>query len=356
MIFCTLFNKLYLPQGIALYRSLARTAGGDFTLFVLCLDELSAQALERLDLSNLRIVRLREIEDDALRAARDNRSVAEFCWTCTTPLLLHVQSLYPEGTVVTYVDADIRFFSDPKAILMELGQRAILIHEHDFAPEHASHIGAGRFNVGIAAFRNNAEGRMCLERWKAQCLDNCGIDYETGNCGDQRYLDEWPQLYPGLAIAEHPGIGLGPWNITKHRIEDDRGNVTVDGRPVVFYHYHGLRNLRPRFGVKPVFLANGNYVFAPEIIQAIYRPYVHELAEALDELRRLGFRIDQDFGTLSTMHSSTEGRQLLFSMAGMVCAPERNPQIISSLYGLDIIRDKLAHIWRRSAQRIQSLQ
>jgi hypothetical protein len=77
MIFCTLFNRAYLPQGVALYRSLERTAGTDFTLYILCMDEFSADALDRLDLKRARIIRLGEFEDDALRAARSDRNVGE---------------------------------------------------------------------------------------------------------------------------------------------------------------------------------------------------------------------------------------------------------------------------------------
>src|SRR5258708_5136327 len=117
VIFCTLFNRLFLPQGIALYRSLERTLGPDFILYVLCMDEFSADALSRLGLGRARIIRLGEFEDDALRVARANRTVAEYCWTCTTPLLQYVLDRHPAGEVVTYVDADIRFFSSPRAII-----------------------------------------------------------------------------------------------------------------------------------------------------------------------------------------------------------------------------------------------
>ena len=47
-----------------------------------------------------------EIEDDTLRALREKRSIGEFCWTCTTPLLIHVLAQQPPDAVVAYVDAD----------------------------------------------------------------------------------------------------------------------------------------------------------------------------------------------------------------------------------------------------------
>jgi len=351
MIFCTLFNKLYLPQGIALYRSLERTAEGGFILYVLCMDDLSAHALARLNFPHLRIIRLEEIEDDALRAARANRSIAEFCWTCTTPLLLHVLDLHPPGTVVTYVDADIRFFSDPSAILAELGDRSIFIHEHDFAPEHIHYLPAGRFNVGAAAFRNDDEGRACLERWKAQCLDDCAVDLAAGKCGDQHYLDEWPQLYSGLVISKNPGVGRGPWNITKNHVELDQGKVTVDGWPVVFYHYHGLRILRPRLAVTPVFMANGNYLLDPNVVRTIYRPYVSDLCLALDDINRLGLPLEADFDALSGVYRWTLPQQFLLTLGGVIVPSECNYPATWMLYRLDAVGAKLRRIGQRLAQR-----
>src|SRR5882757_1103492 len=172
MIFCTLFNWLYLPQGIALYHSLSRTVSGEFALYVLCMDDFTFGALRALDLPRLRPIPLAEIETDALRAVRGKRTIGEYCWTCTTPLLKYVIAQQPPDAVVSYIDADLSFFSDPAVVLAEMGTGSIYVHEHGFAPEHAElQMVSGRFNVGLVCFRNNQEGLACLEKWSAQCLD-----------------------------------------------------------------------------------------------------------------------------------------------------------------------------------------
>src|SRR4051794_30204840 len=80
MIFCTLFNWAYLAQGVALYRSLQRTRGDDFVLYVLCMDDISAEYLTSLALPNLRLVALRDIEDETLLAVKAHRTLGEYCW------------------------------------------------------------------------------------------------------------------------------------------------------------------------------------------------------------------------------------------------------------------------------------
>ena len=44
--YCTYFDKNYLVKGLTLYRSLQRH-GGSFTLWVLCLDEATFEAMLR---------------------------------------------------------------------------------------------------------------------------------------------------------------------------------------------------------------------------------------------------------------------------------------------------------------------
>jgi hypothetical protein len=282
MIFCTLFNWSYVPQGVALYRSIERHLGADFVLYALCMDGVTARSVDSLNLPNVRIIHLHEIEDEAMLAVKPHRSIGEYCWTCTTPLLQFVQSLYPAGTVVTYVDADIAFFASPTAILDEMGEGSIYIHEHDFAPRYAGlEASSGRFNVGVSAFRNDEEGRACLALWRSQCIDECVMDFSAAKCGDQNYLDDWPTLYPNLIISKNPGIGLGPWNIEKYRIERNGSQITVDGRDAVFYHYHSLRLQKPKLGLRITWLSG--WFEIPELaIEAFYKPYARELWEIFD--------------------------------------------------------------------------
>jgi hypothetical protein len=235
------------------------------------------------NLENVQIVTLSDIEDQKLKAARANRTRGEFCWTCTTPLLLHVLGQQQRDSIVTYIDADLYFFSDPSVVIKEMADGSIYIHEHDFAPEFAHLLAtAGRFNVGLAAFRNSRDALACLRRWRDQCLNECVMDPGAGKCGDQNYLDEWPQRYPTLVITKDPGIGLAPWNISKHHLSSDSGRIDVDGRPVVFYHFHSLRLLQPRSGCNPVVMAADTaYPLGDEVVATLYQPYVLELKQVV---------------------------------------------------------------------------
>lgn len=279
--FCTLFDSNYAARGLSLYRSLEEYCKGDFQLTILCMDEKVHKALTRLRLPKARLWRVEDIGDAELLAVRRTRPMREFCWTCPGPLMLALLKEEGPGSVVAYLDADLFFFSDIKPVYDELGAKDILIHGHNFAPEHASFAKtSGLFNVGLIAVRNSPEGLACLGRWRAQNIEMCVLDLEKGYCGDQKYLDEWPDLYPNLVVVRHPGIGVAPWNVGAHEVGEREGRLTIDGQPLIFYHFHALKILtgwrRAAWAVRP---ARG-YEFSENVLRLIYTPYIVALRKS----------------------------------------------------------------------------
>jgi hypothetical protein len=288
--FCTLFDKNYASRGLALYWSLRRHCE-DFQLTALCMDEEVHAALAALRLPAMRLFRVEDLGDAQLLALRDTRPLREFCWTCPGPLMLALLAELGSGSVVAYLDADLAFFSDIQPAYDELGDKDILIHGHNFAPKYAYYARtSGIFNVGLLAVRNSVEGLACLRRWRAQNIEMCVLDPENGYCGDQKYLDEWPSLYPGLVILGHPGAGIAPWNVEAHKVTEKNGNVLIDGHPLMFYHYHALRVVLgggfPRWAAIPSI----GYDADQAVRQLIYQPYVRDLREAQKQLAAAGLK------------------------------------------------------------------
>ena len=59
--FCTYFDGNYLARALVLYRSLVETRA-DFTLWALCLDDASLEAVTRLDLPGFVAIPLADLE------------------------------------------------------------------------------------------------------------------------------------------------------------------------------------------------------------------------------------------------------------------------------------------------------
>ena len=241
--FCTLFDSGYLLKGLAMIRSLARFCPGA-EIYVLCMDEQTKYILEKLDLSFVICITLTEVEDEALLKAKSDRGVAEYCWTLSSSFTWYVMQRYKEINLVTYVDADLLFYSDVQPLFDEIGDASIAIIEHRFSERLKDREVNGRFCVEWDSFRRDEQGVACLSRWHEQCIEWCYYRLEDGKMGDQKYLDEWPDRYSACHILMHPGAGIAPWNYAQYHFgKDEVGRITVDGSPLVFYHFHQFQLL-----------------------------------------------------------------------------------------------------------------
>jgi hypothetical protein len=276
--FCTYFDSNFLTRGLALYQSLVRHAK-PFRLWVLCLDEPTYHALQTLELSEATLIAMEEFEagDRELLRAKGNRSRIEYYFTCTPSLPLYVLEHCSEVDVITYLDADLYFFSDPAPIYQELGDCSVAIIGHRFLERFKYLEVKGIYNVGLVSFRRDDVGWQCLRWWRDRCLEWCYDRVQGGRYADQKYLDDWPTRFPGVVVLEHQGVGLAPWNVGGCSLHLGDGQVLVDSLPVVFFHFHGLKQRRR--WLYDLDLATYGARAGPFLKQHIYRPYLQELAQ-----------------------------------------------------------------------------
>ena len=266
--YVTLFDSTFLPQGLALHRSMERWCG-DFTLWVVCMDEATEEILNELGLPSVKTIPVRTVETDELLAVKSGRTIAEYCWTITSFVPQAVFALEPSATRVTYLDADLWFRASPSKIFAEFESSgaAVLITEHGFSPENDQSASAGIFCVQFMTFANCASSGI-LQRWQVQCTEWCFNRHEDGKFGDQKYLDTWPADYGNAVhVLTHTEWAQAPWNATRFPYSSG-----------VFFHFHGLRLLSPN-SVSP-----GIYVLPQPLIDNVYGPYLEDLGKAVNRL------------------------------------------------------------------------
>jgi hypothetical protein len=283
--FCTLFDSNYVSKALAMYRSLERHCP-DFRLTAFCFDPDAERLLGELDLPRLSTVSLAELEafDAELLSVKDDRTQVEYCWTSTPALPLYQFAARPELDEVTYLDADLMFFSDPEPLFAEMGDASVLITPHRYAPQYRHLEVAGIYNVQFVTFRRTPDGLECLQWWHDRCIEWCYFRFEDGKIGDQKYLDDWPERFNGIHVLEHKGGGVAPWNIRAYEIEDlGGGRVGVDGEELVFFHYHGVKQLSDgRYDWRPP-----SYRVSRADARLVYVPYMRALDASLAELRAI---------------------------------------------------------------------
>lgn len=242
--FCTYVDIGYLARGLALYWSL-RQCAGPFRLWVLCLDNATFELLSALHLPQVLPVAIKDLEinDPELFQAKSTRSQIEYYFTCTPSWPLYVLRNNAEVDLVTYLDADLFFFSDPTPIYHEMDRGSVLIVEHRFPPRLQHMKLYGTYNVGLVSFRRDERGLKCLEWWRERCIEWCYDRAEGGRFADQKYLDDWPSRFPGVVVLQHKGAGLAPWNLDNYSLAYHKGKLLVDSTVLIFYHFHGFKQI-----------------------------------------------------------------------------------------------------------------
>lgn len=277
--FVTIFDKLFLPQGIALHLSMERHIA-DYTLWILCMDDTTYDILTKFNLPNVRLLQLKELETTKLLSVKPHRSKGEYCWTLTPFAPRFVFEAQPEIKRVTYIDADLWFMRSPTPLFRELEHsgKHVLITDHAYAPEHDQSILNGRYCVQFLTFTRTS-GEKVRKWWETRCIEWCYARYEDGKFGDQKYLDEWPEQFRKYVhVLIDKELTLAPWNVTRFPYSN-----------AVFYHFHQVRIGKTFSGNFQ--LDSRHYPLPKTVINNIYYPYATDINNAINKLKEEGFTV-----------------------------------------------------------------
>ena len=256
-------------------QSLMSTTSSQLQFQVLALDDETFDYLTRLNRKEITPLKLADFVDESLAELRQTRSWREFCWTLPAYMLEIALSTDSAFSFIAYVDSDCFFFSDFQHLIKELGTaKSILIHPHRFpAGKKYMEYESGIYNVGVILGRANGDFLEVVQRWKEDVTAECVLDPAAGKCGDQTYLNNWPEVFECVKIAQSHGIGAGPWNIESSEYSRSDGMVYVDGDELVFYHFS---RFKPIYISKYVNLSSAALGYSvPNIIRtSVYRKYL----------------------------------------------------------------------------------
>ena len=124
-----------------------------------------------------------------------------------------------------------------------------------------------------------------MDWWRARCIEWCRLELQGDRFADQKYLDRVPDLFAHVSILDHPGANLAPWNLEEADIRQSGERVVVDGKPLVLFHFHGLRRVLYRIYDSGLYGYGVN--LSPLVRRSIFRPYLYDLALAEHRVSRL---------------------------------------------------------------------
>lgn len=269
--YVTLFDSLFLPQGLALHMSMERHVK-EYTLWILCVDDEAHEVLKKLQLPNVCLLQLSKLETEELLRVKPTRSKGEYCWTLTPFAPRFVFEADSAVERVTYLDADLWFRKHPAPIFREFENsgKHVLITDHNYAPEHDQSATSGQYCVQFMTFAREG-GEVVRKWWENRCIEWCYARYENDKYGDQKYLDDWPEMFAqSVHVLENNELLLAPWNATRFPY----GNS-------VAWHFHGLRLARTVGGFG---MFNGPYPLPEVTNRYIYAPYIGDIKKVINQL------------------------------------------------------------------------
>lgn len=245
--YCTVLSKLRLYQAIAFFGSLYQTLD-DFYVYTLCADDDTYNLLKKMKLKNIEPVHINELQDESLIELRNKRKLNEYCWTLKPVFLEYIFLTSPKIERLTYVDADLFFWQNPSDIFALQAESSVLLSRGEIIIPFQSlslikiiQELLGNYNSGFVSFKNDEVGRSCIEWWKTKCLDSCINLPDSGQFGDQKYLDEFKQLFPNIDEITTPGVNIGHWNNLNSNFYLHNGEIFVDEHKLICYHFSGFR-------------------------------------------------------------------------------------------------------------------
>lgn len=280
LYYCTLFDSNYINKGIALYLSIERYTS-DFVLYIMAMDKKCFALLKNINLKNVVVECIEDIENGQLLEAKNNRSRAEYCWTCGSVVTEHFFRVHqlPE---ITYLDSDLQFFCNPKVLDDELKKANASV---GLSPHFINNTTFGIYCVQYVYFRRDENGVACLEWWKDQCLKWCYSRLENGKYGDQKYLDYFSKYFENVYSLKNRGAGIANWNMDQYKYNEYDMTLKHKGDewPIVFFHYNGV-NIKIENG-KIIFVVSKYFPFSvrniffnkyAELLQLVYSRYLGE--------------------------------------------------------------------------------
>lgn len=290
--FCTYFDSAYAPRGMVMIASILRFLP-NARIHALCLDDVAHRMVSERQPSVIPI-RLADLEsfDSELTACKGSRKKIEYYFTLTPCLPRYVMSMDQNIDMVTYLDADLFFYTSPELVFEDIGDASIAISPHRFTPHCAGHVKYGVYNVAWVTWRNDDEGRRCLEDYRKDCIDWCFDILDGDRFADQKYLDKWPATYRGVHALTGKGMNLALWNLDNYTLEQKDSAIRVDADPLIFYHFHGVS--RVSIGHWDIRInwydVEKNKDF---IISNVYKPYLFLIESVFNRLQpAYGLSID----------------------------------------------------------------
>jgi glycosyltransferase involved in cell wall biosynthesis len=240
---CTIATKNYLARVRVLARSLQRFHP-ELPIYLLLADRIDGYFDPAKE--PFQMIEPAQLAVNDLTGLSFQYTQPEFC-AALKPFLL--SWLFQQGyQKVLYFDPDIKCFADISLLFAALDKASFLLTPHlttpladDGLPTERDLMMLGDYNLGFFGIANTPVAGQMLEWWQQRMGKYAIQDHQWGYYLDQRWLDLVPGMFGEVQILRDPGYNVAYWNLGQRQLSCTDGKYLVNGEPLYFYHFSGLR-------------------------------------------------------------------------------------------------------------------
>jgi hypothetical protein len=284
----------YLHYAVALLLSISCYEKNNVLIHFLCLDEKTYSIISNLQLE-IDVICYKEdifLNETTLNDLKCNDKRYYF-WALASYFSNYImtQVLRNTSASLMYIDSDIYFHKDFHMLYKNFSEKDVGIFKHRF--DSQAHLDeSGMFNVGVVYFKNSEKGKEILSWWTDAVLNKKYSELGLNTCGDQKYLNKFPEMCLAEEIYIDENIGHGaPWNWKSYSNIDSESYEVVykdQVQPLVFTHFSkfnfDFEKGSYSFGNYECFTDN-NSIFELSSLKKIHNEYFEQLKRADDLIK-----------------------------------------------------------------------
>lgn len=267
--FFTICSRNYLAYALTLQQSLKRHAP-DAPFFIYLADA----PVDPADVPDANIIPASEIGLSNLLDMAFRYTVMEFNTAIKADCFLDLLTRRGFDAAI-YLDPDIQVFAPLSEVETALGNGAAAVLTPHLLeplpsgayPDEFDILKSGVFNLGFAAFANTPESLAFIRWWAGKLHTDCYSAPEKGLFVDQKFVDLAPAFIERLSVLRHPGYNVAYWNTASRSVAGKGGSYTVNGAPLVFFHFSGVVPGQPEIYSKH--LGGRKQDVAPAILELV---------------------------------------------------------------------------------------
>jgi hypothetical protein len=173
--------------------------------------------------------------------------IMEFNTALKPFMFLHLLDDHGFDTVI-YFDPDIEVFAPLTPVIAALhGGASFLLTPHLCAPNEDRRepndlmiMRAGAYNLGFLGVSNSEETTKLLGWWARRLRYQCINAQAEGIFVDQKFMDLIPSFAENAVISHDTTLNVAYWNLAQRKLAQIGEGWTVDGNPLIFFHFSGF--------------------------------------------------------------------------------------------------------------------